>query len=54
VYEGEFLKGKSVVVSRFPSMERLRAFYESEEYQKNLKPLREGTGIYDLAAFEGP
>lgn len=54
VYEGEFLKGKSVVVSRFPSMERLRAFYESEEYQKSLKPLRDGTGVYDIAAFEGP
>jgi hypothetical protein len=35
-------------------MERLRAFYESEEYQKNLKPLRDGTGVYDIAAFEGP
>ena len=53
VYEGAFLSGKSVVVSRFPNMERLQAFIESEEYQKNLKPLRAGTGSYDIGAFEG-
>jgi uncharacterized protein (DUF1330 family) len=53
VYEGDFLAGKSVVVSRFPTMEQLKAFLESEDYQKNLKPLRAGTGIYDIGAFEG-
>ena len=54
VYEGELFAGKSVVLSRFPSMEQLKAFYESDEYQKNLKPLRAGTGIYDIGAWEAP
>lgn len=54
VYEGKLFEGKSVVLSRFPSMEQLKAFYESDEYQKNLKPLRANTGIYDIASFEMP
>jgi uncharacterized protein (DUF1330 family) len=54
VYEGKLFEGKSVVLSRFPSMEQLKAFYESDEYQKNLKPLRAGTGIYDIGAWEAP
>ena len=54
VYEGTLFNSKSVVVSRFPSMEQLKAFYESDEYQKNLKPLRANTGIYDIASFEMP
>lgn len=54
VYEGELFAGKSVVLSRFPSMDQLKAFYESDEYQKNLKPLRAGTGIYDIGAWEAP
>ena len=54
VYEGEFLAGKSVVLSRFPDMEQLKAFFESDEYQKNLKPLRAGSGVYDIAAYEAP
>lgn len=52
IYEGDMFAGKSVVLSRFPSMEQLKAFYESEEYQKNLKPLRAGSGIYDIGAWE--
>jgi uncharacterized protein (DUF1330 family) len=54
VYEGELFAGKSVVLSRFPSMEKLQAFYESDDYQKNLKPLRAGSGVYDIGAWEAP
>ena len=54
VYEGELFAGKSVVLSRFPSMEQLKAFYESDEYQNNLKPLRAGSGIYDIGSWEAP
>jgi hypothetical protein len=35
-------------------MENLNAFYNSDAYQKDCKPLREGTGIYDIAFFEAP
>ncbi len=54
VYEGELFAGKSVVLSRFPDMEQLVAFYESDEYQKNLKPLRAGSGVYDIGSWEAP
>jgi uncharacterized protein (DUF1330 family) len=53
ILEGKGLAGKAVVLSRFPSMEKLRAFYDSDEYQNKVKPLRAGTGIYDIGAFEG-
>lgn len=51
--EGELLEGRSVIVSRFPTMEQLKAFYESDRYQKEIKPLREGSGTFDIAMFEG-
>lgn len=53
VMEGKALAGKSVVLARFPSMEQLKAFYEDEDYKKNVAPLRAGTGIYDIAMYEG-
>jgi len=53
VYEGDLFKGRSVVLSRFPSMQQLKAFYESDEYQRDLKPLRAGSGIYEIGAWEG-
>jgi len=52
VKEGEFLKGKVVLITKFPSMEQLEAFWASEEYAA-VKPMRDGTGIYDIAIFEG-
>lgn len=52
VLEGEYLTGRSVIVSKWPSMEAIDAFYNSDEYQKEIKPLREGSGIYDVASYE--
>ena len=46
--------GQAIIILEFPSMENVRAFYDSDEYQKGCKPLREGTGIYDIAFFESP
>lgn len=54
VYEGTALEGKSVVLTRFADMDRLKAFYQSDEYQQKVKPLRANTGIYDIASFEAP
>ena len=51
--EGELFEGRSVIISKFPSMEQLKAFYESDRYQKEIKPLREGTGTYDITFYEG-
>lgn len=52
VLEGEYLAGKSVVVSRWPSMEKAKAYWNSDEYQKNIKPLRDGAGVFDVALYE--
>ena len=52
-YEGEVLEGKLVVLSEFPSMADLQAFLTGDEYQKDTKHLREGTGNYHVAIYEG-
>lgn len=52
--EGTGLDGKSVVILEFPTMEQLTAFVKGDEYQKTVKPLRAGTGIYDIGIFESP
>ena len=50
--EGALLQGKSVIVTRFQDEASVNAFFKSEEYQA-LKPMREGTGIYDIGIFNG-
>lgn len=52
VIEGDLMKGKFVIVSEFPSMEKLHAFYNDPEYQA-VKKHREGTGTYEIAFVEG-
>ena len=52
IYEGEYLTGVVVIIAEFPSMEKLKGFIDSEKYQKDVKPLREGSGIYDIGAYE--
>lgn len=54
ILEGTGMDGKSVVILEFPTMEQLTAFVKGDEYQKTVKPLRAGTGIYDIAIFESP
>jgi uncharacterized protein (DUF1330 family) len=51
VVEGDFLQGRSMVVSKWPSMERAMEYWNSDEYQKDIKPLREGSGVYDIGFF---
>ena len=52
--EGDYLNGRSVVMTRFETVEKAEAFFNSDAYANEIKPLREGTGIYDVAVFEGP
>jgi uncharacterized protein (DUF1330 family) len=54
VASGTLLNSKVIVVLEFPTMENLQAFYNSDDYQKGCRPLREGTGIYDIGFFESP
>lgn len=51
VLEGDYLTGRSVVVSRWASLEKAREFWTSDEYQKDIKPLREGAGVFDIGVF---
>ena len=52
--EGDVLDGKVVVLSKFPSLADVDAFVNGEEYQNNVKPLREGSGTYHIAIYEAP
>jgi uncharacterized protein (DUF1330 family) len=50
VLEGDYLAGRSVIVSKWPSADAAKAFYNSPEYQA-IKALREGSGVYDIGLF---
>ena len=52
IYEGDYLNGAVVIIAKFESMDKLKGFVESEAYKKDVKPLREGSGIYDIASYE--
>lgn len=54
VVEGEKMAGKSMVIVEFETMDKLLAYMKGDEYQRNVKPLRKGTGIYDIAVYESP
>jgi uncharacterized protein (DUF1330 family) len=53
ILEGEKLGGKSLVILEFPTMEKLLGYVKGEEYQTTIKPLRKGTGVYDIGIYEG-
>ena len=52
VLEGDMWNDRACVISRWPSPEAARKFWNSEEYQEVLKPLRANTGLYDVGLFE--
>ena len=52
VYEGDFLRDRVVVISRWRCVQAARDFWESDRYQKEIKPLRDNTGVYDVAIFQ--
>ena len=51
VLEGDYLNGRAVIVSKWPSLNAIDTFFNSDEYQA-IKPLREGSGVYDIATYE--
>jgi uncharacterized protein (DUF1330 family) len=51
VVEGEWLTRMRVVLTAFPSLQAATDFWFSDTYQKDVKPLRDGTGLYDVALF---
>jgi len=52
IVEGDQMQGKVIIISEFPSMDNLNAFYNDPEYQE-AKKHREGTGNYEIAFIEG-
>ena len=53
IASGDGLAGKYTLVIEFPSMDNIKSFFHGDEYQKNVKPLREGAGTFDIAFYEG-
>ena len=45
--------GMSAVCARFPSRAAAEAFWNSAQYQDEIKPLRAGAGTFHVAIFEG-
>ena len=53
VLEGQWMERQAISCIEFPSLDQARAFWNADAYQKDLKPLREGTGVFDVVLFEG-
>jgi uncharacterized protein (DUF1330 family) len=53
-YDGSILKDKVIILAEFPTMTDLQAYIKGDEYQNEVKHLREGTGEYHIAFYEAP
>ena len=51
MFEGDWPGDQGLVVARFPSLDHAREFWNSEEYQQRIKPLREGAGTFNVSVF---
>ena len=49
----DWIDGTSIVCARFPSREAAHAFWYDAQYQDEIKPIREGAGIFHVAIFDG-
>jgi len=54
VVSGDLFNSRVLIVTEFPALENYQAFRNSDAYQKECRPLREGTGIYDTGLFDAP
>ena len=52
VIKGELFNGKAMIITEFPSLDDYYKFFNDEEYQGEVVPLREGTGNYEFAVYE--
>ncbi|MEO0412842.1 MAG: DUF1330 domain-containing protein [Pseudomonadota bacterium] len=50
--EGEWPDDRGFVIERYPCKLALETMWNSDEYQNNIKPLRDGSGIYTVALFD--
>lgn len=52
IFEGEWPDNQAVVIAKFPSADHARNFWHSDEYQNQVKPLRDGAAEISVALFE--
>ena len=52
MFEEEWPSHQGLVLARFPSAEHARAFWNSDKYQNEIKPLRAGAGRFTVGLFE--
>ena len=52
IYEGDWPDWKLAVISKWPCRETGNAFWTSDAYQNEVKPLRENAGVYDVGMFD--
>lgn len=50
--EGVWRERLSLAVIEFPSVDAAVGFWTSDRYQKEIKPMRAGTGVFDVAVFD--
>ncbi len=50
--EGQWPKAQRLIVSAWDTREALLSFWHSDEYQREIKPLRENSGDYDVVIFQ--
>lgn len=50
--EEEWPAHQGLVLARFPTADHARAFWNSDRYQNEIKPLRAGAGRFTVALFE--
>ena len=51
--KGELLDDQVVIITQFPNFAQLEEFLDDPEYVNEVAPLREGSGVYHFAAYEG-
>lgn len=51
MFEGDWPGNQGMVIAKFPSLRQARAFWTSDRYQNEIKPLREGAGTFNVSVF---
>ena len=52
MFEEDWPSHQGLVLARFPSRDHARRFWNSEQYQTEIKPLRAGAGRFTVALFD--
>lgn len=54
VFEGEPPANRGVIIANFPCLEAAKKFWYSDEYQKNIVPLRQGISKFEVLVLPVP